>query len=97
MAYIGYRIPPMGTTMSLTKEQLAEIRSRAERDSGAWTGIVGEAIYDRRKLLVELDRLSRENSELRQNDSAMQRRLDEVLGDPRVVIGLNADGVTVPK
>src|ERR1039458_2815406 len=43
----------------MTKEQLADIRRRAERDSGAWTGIVGEAIYDRRKLLTELDRLSR--------------------------------------
>src|ERR1035437_1320977 len=45
----------------MTKEQLADIRRRAERDSGAWTGIVGEAIYDRRKLLIELDRLSRIN------------------------------------
>src|ERR1039458_1018544 len=43
----------------MTKEQLADIRRRAERDSGSWTGIVGEAIYDRRKLLAELDHLSR--------------------------------------
>src|ERR1039458_3114025 len=48
--------PRWSLRMSLTKKQLDDIRRRAERGSGAWTG---EAIYDWRKLLVELDRLSR--------------------------------------
>src|ERR1039458_266756 len=47
--------PRWSLRMSLTKKQLDNIRRSAERGSGAWTG---EAIYDWRKLLVELDRLS---------------------------------------
>lgn len=39
----------------------------------------------------EIERLQKENNDLRQNDGAMQRRLDELLGNPSVIVGLSAE------
>jgi hypothetical protein len=76
--------------MSLTKKQLDNIRRRAERGSGAWTG---EAIYDWRKLLVELDRLSLIEIKydnlcpvLNEQAGEIERLKTELAAAPRVMI-----------
>jgi hypothetical protein len=46
---------------------------------------------------AEIERLTRENSELHQNDGAMQRRLDELLGNPREIVSLPAPVTQEPK